>query len=588
MLQEMRESHLSTMRALVWLFLLITLGQGEEITFLLTPATSPLTPSHWGTAHVFGESRLKAENWAIVMQDELLEVNQSTLLHPLVVTSKAPGAPPLTQVHFMTRGNTNRLWAHSLPQAPVSSSTSLAPAAYLRLLPLKAQNSIWAGFRYARLNNLSLVLSNMSTLAPHGAARLACTSNADSWCDLGWQQIKGNDGPVIGTYRVILDFRQARGSLPQHIFFLLTNGRNVMKHSSADAAARRVDYVEWSHSGALFRINDMHSSYFGMQSNVQSKTIIIGSHFLRQNYTEIEIDGQTGQMNVQFASLVHATDALVIEWAGALIAAGLMTILYNRWVTGPRHLIFGDAIGRKTVVLDSRVLWGGLALVVSLPVVLVVAWLGAGDTTSKAVYTLLIFFTVYLAIEGAMLSAMILVFDLAHGVCRRRKIDDLDSDSDWLRQHTVSLEFAWMRNTLHVTTLVSAAILALMPFSLVATASGHRLVLFLLFPPAIILIVQHTYHALGALAVSMIVRKGRQSAGLAFFGGLQLVLLVVICYAIMTHLIAPALDLMSAFYTPMVSLLGATLLVSGAVLAAVFILLTELLQQLTAVHQKSQ
>jgi hypothetical protein len=123
---------------------------------------------------------------------------------------------------------------------------------------------------------------------------------------------------------------------------------------------------------------------------------------------------------------------------------------------------------------------------------------------------------------------------------------------------------------------------------LVATASGHRLVLFLLFPPAIILIVQHTYHALGALAVSMIVRKGRQSAGLAFFGGLQLVLLVVICYAIMTHLIAPALDLMSAFYTPMVSLLGATLLVSGAVLAAVFILLTELLQQLTAVHQKSQ
>lgn len=141
--------------------------------------------------------------------------------------------------------------------------------------------------------------------------------------------------------------------------------------------------------------------------------------------------------------------------------------------------------------------------------------------------------------------------------------------SPWWGSHNVPAAVAWIQHTAHGAGAMAFAILALLPLAVAGSVYGDRVLLFLLVPPALVLVGHLTYYGVGALGMALSPRLALQHTGwLIAASALQLAALLGVSATLAYYLLAPLLDVSSPFFSASVSMLAAVLTVALAVVVA--------------------
>lgn len=468
---------------------------------------------------------------------------------------------------FHTRGAPT--YMHFLP-ASGGGSDGAQPLG----LSLQQANPLWARWRFARFSNHSLTLTNQPLVfrRPPYLLTWPCdrASTAAVLCDTGAHRVhlvttfKALD---LGEHVVLLDPSVPRGRLPSSLYRALA--AVPRSHGAC---------LEFAPEGA--RLCAAHLSYFDMHVNV---SVRFGAAYLAMNTSLLELDGIAGHVAAYHLGDTATTSQASLRVASAVVGMLVLLLCWVFWAQQPDVIDFKrfveQARAQKPWPMEAGSMWLSAVLILGATLCLLLAWLGImAESTAVApmtplgpdVWLICIGGTVYVAIQLVLHIVLVTWFDVhvhVHGT------------GGWADPHAVSHETAWARHLLHVTLVMGASNLALLPMCInQGLIEGSDFVLLALIAPQSVLIVFHTYYAVGALALAWVLRAARLRFKIFAVG--QVLLLLALVVSNVVFLAAPLLSTMSTFYSQELNFVSAMGLELLAMLMGLVLLLVGYAQTL--------
>jgi hypothetical protein len=365
--------------------------------------------------------------------------------------------------------------------------------------------------------------------------------------------------------------------------------------------AERIECVEIRNTeGNVTKIElqlcDSDMPYFGMHTE---NVIVISGGFWLTNYSAGQIDGHTGIMTLQIASLGQGTNINpeTLEWVGAVVGGivGLF-MLYSRWATGPATLSAGtlyahafeaDAEHWRYWLVDMRFILGSMLLAVFAIAANVIGWIAFGYATIPltGVYfeMLIISFSVYGSVQ-ALLAGLLTLADYNGSLTPlMEEMGETDSLKTlllvpWLKPRYIPVGWAWVRQLLHVTAILALSSLAMVPVTFKGGIYGAIILLLLLLPPVLVGLFHHTYFVITGLGVACGDRRGIlgfRHPGIIVILAFELLLLLGYATAMILFLFQPLIDTTSAFFSSGPNYLLAIMLVALSMMGALFVSIRE-------------
>lgn len=526
------------------------------------------------------------------------------------VAASAPRSAVIVYADSMTHHSLLSVRYGALEASTASTSTlfhargqrslvNYMPAATALSLKVDQRNPLWARWRYAALNNVSLRLSNaepFSHLSPGPRVHLNCKPT-DSWafCESAQPLLASNadTGQYLGNYTVVVNPEQQRSQLPPYLYFLLSNGR-ARWHRQTDQAAGSLSLSEALATRCVdlsngLRLCDSDIDYFDLRPSVAGAPpppIVLGNTYWLARYSAAAIDGWASTLDLEVAtsaftaasSSVSGSSTTALKWAAAIFAGLTLTVTYGRWITAPQTpsaglLAFHLTLKRSNVwVADYRTTLGlGLLLIAAIGDTLICTLNFVGVTDNALFSTpnfqlLVIGLLAYGWLQTVVSFVAAFMGHTRRGV-PRRLIEDQKQ----------SLTVATLRHLCHATGTLAFASAALVPLAYEAVDSGSMILLFLLLPPTLKLLYDHAYYN-GMLASYAFCDLNANSNRRAVYGVAAIVEYLVFggITAILTiWLINPLIDSTSPFFGSAWNFLAAIGLEVIVIAAANLVLLNE-------------
>ena len=428
-------------------------------------------------------------------------------------------------------------------------------------LGITAFNGLWARWRYARLTNMSLVLTNgpplltparaniVSSLgfrdAKVGLVSFACVAGTAPipgvFCGAGQYTLAGSNKSLW----VQLTPNATRSSLPPWLYHrLLRQSKTCVLLVPAGTGGT---------GSTLTLCGGPRLPYFDV--NVAQDTISLGSSFLGANFSAMEVDGWTGTVTVQTVDAGYAMTAFVFQWLSVVSASVMIIILFGRQVSGPQSLamqrfLYHTVVRRRFYwTMDYRSTFGSAFIALGA--------YGSGLPPSfdnTAAYgtgldflLLQILFTVYVIVQLILHVAVFVFVELsASGPLPGVRPFPMNS---WIYdRRPIDPAWAWARHLLMDTTSLGAGILALLPIAANGQTAGSPFILFVLIPPCVALVFWQTYYASGIMLISLSTSVWSAPMSFYFFAVWQVIVSLAFFGALIAAVIGPLIITASSFF----------------------------------------